>query len=157
MALWCSRVSRGESVVERTSMLKRSKRARGRNSGVWSSAVDDVVVLVGSCLRTEALVEAELGFEGVVEPEAGGGAAEEVVVAGEDAPDFARGRRCRWPSTLGMPRDFEGDALRVEHAEDVVVGLDEEGGGIGEGLVVGEPAGSVWPWGEMMGRSQTVS
>ena len=37
MALWYSRVSRGESVVERTSMLNFSKRARGRNSGVSSS------------------------------------------------------------------------------------------------------------------------
>ena len=50
---------------------------------------DDVVVLVGVFGR-EAFGQAEELGEGVVEPEARGGAAEEVVVLGEDAPDFAR-------------------------------------------------------------------
>ncbi len=77
--------------------------------------------------------------EGVVEPEAGGGSAEEVVVAGEDAPDLARVGGLL-AVELRDAEGFERDALRVEHAEDVVVGLDEEGGGVGEGLVFGEPA-----------------
>ena len=138
MALWYSRVSSGVSVVERTSMLNCSKRARGRNSGVWSALRDDVVVLVGVS-GLEALGEAELIFEGVVEPEPGGGSAEEVVVPGEYAPDLA-GVGAFFAVDLGDAEGLEGDALRVEHAEDVVVGLDEERGGIGEGLVEGEPA-----------------
>ncbi len=99
---------------------------------------DDLVVLVGVA-GAEAFVETELVFEGVVEPEAGGGAAEEIVVAGEDAPDLA-GVGLLLAVCLGDAEGFEGDALGVEHAEDVVVGLDEQGGGIGEGLVEGEPA-----------------
>ena len=119
--------------------MKASKRARGRNSGVWSSCGDDVVVLVG-VFRAEAPGEAELVFEGVVEPEAGGGSAEEVVVPGEDAPDLA-GVGAFFAVDLGDAEGFEGDSLRVEHAEDVVVGLDEELGGIGKWLVEREPGG----------------
>ena len=51
------------------------------------------------------------------------------------------GRRSLCRRAAGMPRDSRETALRVEHAEDVVVGLDEERGGIGKGLVEGEPAG----------------
>ncbi len=39
-----------------------------------------------------------------------------------------------------MPSDSSADALGVEHAEDVVVGLDEERGRIRKGFVLGEPA-----------------
>ncbi len=137
MALWYSRVSSGVSVVERTSMLKCFEESAGAELGGLEFFRDDVVVLVG-VVGAEAFGEAELIFEGVVEPEAGGGAAEEIVVAGEDAPDFA-GIGAFFAVELGDAEGFEGDALRVEHAEDVVVGLDEELGGVGEGLVLGEP------------------
>ena len=99
----------------------------------------------------EPFGEAELIFEGVVEPEAGGGAAEEVVIFCEDAPDLA-GIGLFGAIELRNAEGFERDALGVEHAEDVVVGLDQEGGWIGEGLVEGKPAGSVCPCGEMMGQ-----
>ncbi len=39
IAAWCSSVSSGLSVVAITSMLKRSKSARGRNAGVASDAL----------------------------------------------------------------------------------------------------------------------
>ena len=116
-----------------------SKRARGRNSGGLELPVDDVVEGVG-VVRAEPGCEAELILEGVVEPEASGCAAEEEVVFREDAPDFAGvgvGRACGW----GYAERFERDALGVEHAEDVVVRLDEQSGGVGESFVAREPAG----------------
>lgn len=56
-------------------------------------------------------------------------------MAGEDAPDLAR---------IGdLPASdfeiFQGDALAVQHAEDIVVRLDKERYGIRKGLVVSEP------------------
>ena len=54
---------------------------------------------------------------------------------GEDAPDLARVLDLR----LADFQIVHGDALAVEHAEDVVVGLDEQRGGIRERLVVGKP------------------
>ncbi len=98
----------------------------GTEGGGFERACDDVVVFVG-VFCAESFGEAELIFEGVVEPEAGGGAAEEVVVFREDAPDFA-GIGFLVAIELGNAEGLERDALRVEHAEDVVVGLDEEGG-----------------------------
>ena len=57
---------------------------------------------------------------------------------GEYAPDFAR--VCVGAAVeVGDSQGFERDALRVEHAEDVVVGLNEECGGVGEGLIFGKP------------------
>ena len=58
---------------------------------------------------------------------------------GEDAPDLAWVR----VGAAVEVRDSQGlerDTLRVEHAEDVVVGLNEECGGVGEGLIFGKPA-----------------
>ena len=49
---------------------------------------NEVVVFVG-VVGAEAVSQAKLVFQGVVEPEAGGSAAEEEVVVGEDAPDLA--------------------------------------------------------------------
>ena len=97
----------------------------------------DGVEVVVCGFRREALVEAEELLKGVVEPHAGGRSAEEVVVVGEDTPDAAR------IFDLGHA-DFEvleRDALAVEHSIDVVVGLNEELGGIRERLVVREPCG----------------
>lgn len=54
---------------------------------------------------------------------------------GEDAPDSAR----VFDDGLTDAEIVHGDALAIEHAEDVVIGLDEEGGGIGEGLIFCEP------------------
>lgn len=54
---------------------------------------------------------------------------------GEDAPDFA------WilDDRLADAEIVHRDALAVKHAEDVVIGLDEERGGIGERRIFCEP------------------
>ena len=103
--------------------------------GAVDGVVDFAAVVFG-----EALADAEEGLEGEVEPEAGGGSAKQVVVTGEDAPDLA-GVGSEGGGVPGNAEGFKRDALRVEHAEDVVVGLDKEGGGVGEGLVFCEPSG----------------
>ena len=77
----------------------------------------------------------------MVEPEAGGGAAEEEVVGGEEAPGCAGIDVAGAAAGVGDAEGIERDALRVEHAEDVVVGGEEESGGVGEGVVRGEPGG----------------
>ena len=56
-------------------------------------------------------------------------------MAGEDAPDFPRVLELR-RSNLEI---FQRDSLAVEHAEDVVVGLDEKLCWVGEGLVPRKP------------------
>jgi len=76
-------------------------------------------------------------LEFVVQPDARRRAAEQVIVAGEEAPDLARILDYRLPDA----QIVQGDALAVEHPKDVVVGLDEESGGIWKWPVVGEPGG----------------
>ena len=61
----------------------------GQELGCLQLFVDGVVVEIGGLLG-EAFLEAEQLLEGIVEPEARRGAAEEVVVFGEDVPDLAR-------------------------------------------------------------------
>ena len=95
---------------------------------------DGVVEVFGGAFA-EAFGQAEKFLKGVVEPEARGGAAEEVVMAREDAPDLAR----LFDLVLANLQLLQGDALAVEHAEDIVVGLDEKFDRIGEGLVAREP------------------
>ena len=91
-------------------------------------------------LGGQAPLEAEEGREGVVEPGPGRGAAEEMVVLREEAPD---------PTPVGLngpavtpahAEVLESHALAVQHPEDVVVRHDEEPGRIGKGLVLRVPA-----------------
>ena len=76
-------------MVDSTSILKRSKSARGRNSGVAQPFLDRVVVRVGVVLA-QSLLQAELLLKGVVQPQARRSSAKQVVVARKDAPDLAR-------------------------------------------------------------------
>ena len=97
---------------------------------------DRIVVKVGGFFR-ELLIEAEEFLKLVVEPDTRGRAAKEIVVAGEDAPHFAR------VFDLGLAdlQIVQRNALAVEHAVDVMVGLHEQLCRIGKGLVVREPTG----------------
>ena len=56
------------------------------------------------------------------------------------ARSCARRSRSAPPSTRGHAEIGQRHALRAEHAEDVVVGGDEQLGGVGKGRVLGEPA-----------------
>ena len=96
------------SVVAITSMLNRSNKARGRNSGVARRVGDRVVVRVG-VVGAERSLDAEQRREGVVEPEPRRRAAEQVVVLGEAPPDLARvASRPAPPSRRGTPRSSSG-------------------------------------------------
>ena len=65
-----------------------------------------------------------------MQPDAAGSAAEEMEVLAEEPPDLAM---------VACEQRFQRNALRVQHARDVVVGNDEEFGGCAEGCVrVGE-------------------
>ena len=89
-------------------------------------AVGDMVVVVVGGLGREPPVEAEHRLERVVEPEPRRRAAQQVVVLGEAAPDRAAVGLGRAAVGARHAEVGERHALRVQHAEDVVVGGDEE-------------------------------
>ena len=103
-------------------------------------AVGDVVVVGVGGLGRQAVVEAEDRLEGMVEPEPRRRAAQQVVVLGEAAPDRAAVGLGRAAVGARHAEVGERHALRAEHAEDVVVGDDEELRRIGERQVLGVPA-----------------
>src|SRR5216683_7600057 len=99
---------------------------------------NDLVVFV-RVFCAQSFGESKLIFQSVVEPETGRGAAEQIVVFCEDAPDLA-GIGLLAAVDLRNAQGFERNTLRIEHAEDVVVGLNQEGGRIGKGFVESKPA-----------------
>ena len=117
-------------------MLNRSNSARGRNSGVASFA-SMVVVVVIRRRRLKPLRQAEEFLERIVEPQARGRAAKQVIVAGEDAPHLARILDPRMADLQLLERN----SLAVQHAEDVVIGLHEQRHRVGKRLVARKPSG----------------
>ena len=77
--------------------------------------------------------------EGMVEPQPGRRAAEQMKILRETPPDPARVASRLRRRRASARRSFRGDALAVEHAVHVVVGHDEKPSRIRERLVVGEP------------------
>ena len=67
------------------------------------------------------------------QPGAGGCTAEQVEVLTEDTPDLAVVAFDAAAIHARHPQRFERDALRVQHAHDIVVGDDEQVGGRTEG------------------------
>ncbi len=91
-------------------------------------------------LRGNRRGQAEHVLEGMIQPHARGGGAEKIIILGEDTPDLAAvGFR---PAAVGArhAEAFKADALGEQHAEDVVVGSNEQLGGIGKRLVFRKPA-----------------
>jgi hypothetical protein len=115
------RSSSGLSVVAITSMLNRSNSARGRNAGSQELLGDGVVVDICG-LAGQRHVEAEHLLEHMVEPALGRGAAEQVIVLREDAPDLAPVGFGRAAIDPRHAHRLERHALAVDHPEDVVVG-----------------------------------
>src|SRR5580658_977119 len=130
------RVKRGVGRGQHFEVELRVKRSRPEG---WRSQLGADGVVVGGSIRAEKpLFEPELLLESVVKPHARGRAAEEVIGLSEANPYAARLLLIQ-----RLPPDtqvFQGDALTVEHAEDVVIGNDEEAGGVREGFVFCEPA-----------------
>ena len=93
------------------------------------------------CRPTAGSLDAEDVLEGMVEPQARRRAAEAGGSSRRTGARSARGSVSTGPpSTRGTPRSASAHALGMQHAEDVVVGDDEELRRIGEGRVLGEPA-----------------
>jgi hypothetical protein len=77
----------------------------------------------------------------MVEPGTRGRAAEEMIMRGEAAPDGTRVAFDGAAVLRGDPELLEPHALAVEHAENIVIGNDEERRRIRKGLVLCVPAG----------------
>jgi hypothetical protein len=144
-SLWCRQaVAGGVGGGEHLDVEALEQRAR-TELGADEPLGDLVVHAVGGG-RRELHPHAEQLVQLVVEPHARRGAAEQVVVLGEAPPDHARvaleghaaGAVARLRPLHRDAQRFQGDALGVEHPEDVVVGRDEERRGLGERQVVGE-------------------
>ena len=93
-----------------------------------------VEVQVRSGLR-QPLLQAKKFLEGKIQPHARRRSAEEIVMAGEDAPHLARVLQLRLPDF----KILHGNALAVEHPIDVVIGLHKQLCRVGEGLVFCKP------------------
>ena len=87
-------------------------------------------------------------LEGVIQPDARRGAAKQVVVLGEDVPDLAG----VLDDCLSDSEIVKRDALTVEHPEDVVVRLHEQGGGVRKWSIVSKPSGIGMPVGANDGQ-----
>ncbi|MNX42751.1 hypothetical protein D3C86_731760 [compost metagenome] len=102
--------------------------------------VDDVIVVVRR-LGRQADVDAEgLGIDPVV-PHARRRAPEQMIVLGEAPPDLAWVRLDRAAVGPRHPQVLHRHPLRVQHAEDVVVGRDQQLGRVGEVFIAREPTG----------------
>ena len=105
---------------------------------------DPVVVCVGG-LRAKWLVQVEKLLEGEVQPQPGRCAAEQMVVFGKAAPDRAHVRLGRPSIERQYSERLVGDSLADQHAQDVMVGPDQQRGRIGERRVGCKPLGIAMP------------
>jgi len=87
-------------------------------------------------VAVQLLLDAEDLVELVRQPYAAGRAAEEVEVLGEGLPDLAMIRLDRTPISPRDAQRLQGHALGVEHAENIMVGDDEQVRGRAEGRVL---------------------
>ena len=95
---------------------------------------DGVEVQIRGCFR-EPLLHSKQFLKGEVQPQARWRSAKQVVMAGENAPDFPCVFQFRLPDLEIVKRA----ALAEEHAIDVMIGLYKKFGGIGERFVLREP------------------
>ena len=128
-------------MVERTSKIEALvEGARQELRSAASFRRDRIEIVVGGFFR-EPLFQSEEFLEGIVQPEAGRGSAKQIVVAGEDAPDFPRILQLALPDSEIVERN----ALAVEHAKDVVIGLHEQCRRIRKRLVRRKPCRAGMP------------
>ncbi len=114
-------VGRGQHLdVPRLEEPARGEARRGERS------LDLVVDALGRA-AVQLFLHAKDAGQLVRQPQAGGGAAEEVEMVGKGLPALAR--------VVDVQQLRVGHALRVEHAQEVVVGGDEQGQRISEVIV----------------------
>ena len=103
-------------------------------------AIGDLIVGLVCRFGRQALCHAEHVLESVIQPHARRSGAEQVIVRGKDAPDLAAVRLRPAAVSARHAEAFQLDALRAEHAEDVVIRGDEELGRVRKGIVFCKPA-----------------
>ena len=132
---WCAvSGSSGDSVVEQHLDIELFVKSPRQIFGRRQLSRNGVEIQVRRFLA-QPLRQAKLLLKRVIQPNPCGRAAEQVVVLGKNAPHLPRILHHRLP-------DFEivhRDALAVQHAKDVVVGLHQQRRRIGKRLVVGKP------------------
>jgi hypothetical protein len=112
---------------------------RTRAERVGREPLGDAVEIQVARRRIERDVEPEHLGEDVIEPRLRRRAAEQVVVTGERAPGLARvGIGCA--VTRRHTEAIERDALAVEHAEQIMVGRQQQAGRVAPARVGREPA-----------------
>ena len=114
------------------------QRARAEFGG--GEARRDVVVIMVGGAGIELDIQPEGLGEDPVEPHPRGRAPEQMIVPGQDAPGLARiDRRCGSARHRCQPKRFQRNSLAVEHAEHVMVRLQQQRGRILERRIAGEP------------------
>jgi hypothetical protein len=98
---------------------------------------DRVVHLVGG-VRAQRRLDAEHGGEGPLQPQPRRRAAEQVPVLREQPPDGPRVLLDRRAVAGRYAQPLRRDALAQQHPGDVVVGHDDQVGGVAERLVAGQ-------------------
>src|SRR3954453_3110586 len=115
------------------------KRARPKRGLLERSG--NAIIIESSSLARQANIEPKDFAEDPVEPHAGRRALEQVVVLGEEAPDRSR-IAFRGPTVDAWDSEqLEPNALAVEHAEEIMVGDEQQLGGIRKTLIQREPCG----------------
>src|SRR3546814_530787 len=109
---------------------------RARTEGVGRQRVGDAVVIEVRRLGRELHVESERLGEHPVHPHPRRGAAKEMIILREESPAFAR-------VGIAVPdtQRTERYALRIEHPEYIMIGMEQQLRRIAEGRVAREPAG----------------
>ena len=96
--------------------------------------IGDGVVVKVRRFRIQPDVDPEAFGEHPVEPDARGRAAEQMIALGKQAP-----RRARIGAGVADPEGLQPHALRIEHAEQVMVGHQQQLAGVSPWRVGGEP------------------
>ncbi len=102
--------------------------------------VHDLVVDACGGLARESVPDAEHLVELIIEPHAAGRAAEQVVVVCKALPHAARIHLNGRAVLARHTQCFERDPAGIKHPQDVMVRLHDQGGGLGERLVLGQDA-----------------
>ena len=117
-------------------LLEQRPRPEG---GFGDPGGDRVVHLVGG-LPAQRRLDAEDRAERPLQPQPRGRAAEQVPVLGEQPPDHPAVGLHLAAVVPGHAQPVRWDPLAQQHPGDVVVGHDQQLGGVAERLVVGEDA-----------------
>ena len=95
-----------------------------------------MVIMVIRAVSRERLLQTENLGKNPIEPHARRSAAKQMIALGKQPPAFAR---IGCSAALADPQGLHRHTLRIEHAEDIMVRVQQELGGVTEILVVRKP------------------